>query len=95
MSGTLPFSKKTHTHVYVKPHLTFILVWVFLFIFSNHFFDYLLVKIHELLLIMGIAYLLPKRPRNRPTPKMTTNSEEGNNFDKHKEVNYNFVLMGD
>ena len=62
---------------------------------SNQFCDYLLVEIPELLLIMGVVYRPPNCPKDRFISQMTKINDKVNNFQKHKNVNYNFLLMGD
>ena len=56
---------------------------------SNQFCDYLLVEIPELLLIMGVLYRPPNCPKDKFISQMTNINDKVNDFQKHKNVNYN------
>ena len=55
----------------------------------------MLVELPELLSIMGVVYQPPNCPKDRFISQMTKINDKVNNFQKHKSVNYNFLLMGD
>ena len=61
----------------------------------NQFCDYLLIEIPGLLLIMGVVYKPPNCPKDKFISQMTNINDKVNDFQKHKNVNYNFLLMGD